>query len=226
MTYIQLRQRAILLRKQGKTYSEIRRELRVAKSTLSDWLSKYPLTPEQLVLLSKTISTNKDIARERYRITMRLRREARLQKAYEEQKKSILPLSKKELLIAGLFLYWGEGQKRLPGYIGISNTDPKIVKFSLFWLIEALMVPKGKIRIQLHLYNDMNIEEEVKYWNNELNISESQFNNPYIKTSMREGLTYKGFGHGTCTLMVSNILLKEKIMMGIEAIADFYCPRI
>ena len=128
--------------------------------------------------------------------------------------------------MAGLFLYWGEGQKRIQGYIGISNTNPKIVKFSLYWLTKALNIPKEKIRVQLHLYNDMDIKKEIKYWSIELNIPESQFANPYIKPSTREGLTYKSFGHGTCTLVVSNILLKEKIMMGIEAVADFYCSRI
>lgn len=226
MTHVQLRQRAIELRKLGKTYSEIRRELKLSKSTLSDWLSKYPLTTVQLELLKKTIKNNKDIAREKYIITMRSRREERLRKTYKTQKNNILPLSKKELLIAGLFLYWGEGQKRLPGYIGISNTNPKIIKFALYWLTRSLAIPKKKIRIQLHLYNDMNIDKEIEYWSEELKIDKNQFNNPYIKLSTRESLTYKSYGHGTCTLIVNNILLKEQIMMGIEAVADYYCSRV
>lgn len=226
MARVKLRQQAIDLRKLGKTYSEIRRELGLPKSTLSDWLSKYPLTIDQLKLLNKTIKNNKDLSREKYRTTMSFRRESRLKKTYETQKKSLLPLSKRELAIAGLFLYWGEGQKRMSGYIGISNTNPKIIKFSLYWITHSLTVPKEKIKIQLHLYNDMNVSEEIRYWKDELKVATSQFNNPYIKSSTREGLTYKSFGHGTCTLMVSNVLLKERIMMGIEAIADFYCSRI
>lgn len=47
------RQKAIELRKQGKTYSEIRNELKVSKSTLSEWISKFPLTSEQMNLLKK-----------------------------------------------------------------------------------------------------------------------------------------------------------------------------
>jgi len=33
------KQKAIKLRKQGKTYGQIRQELGISKSTLSDWLS-------------------------------------------------------------------------------------------------------------------------------------------------------------------------------------------
>ncbi|KKP80446.1 MAG: hypothetical protein UR81_C0028G0006, partial [Candidatus Levybacteria bacterium GW2011_GWB1_35_5] len=44
------RQRAIELRKQGKSYGQIKKQLGIAKSTLSDWLSKYPLSEKQLAL--------------------------------------------------------------------------------------------------------------------------------------------------------------------------------
>lgn len=72
----------------------------------------------------------------------------------------------------------------------------------------------------------MNIQSEINYWSNELKIPLSQFNKPYVKNSTRAGLTHKGFGHGTCALIVSNILLKEKTMMAIDAISDFYCSQI
>lgn len=39
--------RAIKLRKLGKSYSEIRKQVKVSKSTLSLWLRDIKLTPEQ-----------------------------------------------------------------------------------------------------------------------------------------------------------------------------------
>jgi transposase-like protein len=45
------RQRAIELRKQGKTHGQIKKELGINKSTLSGWLSEYPLSEKQLDLL-------------------------------------------------------------------------------------------------------------------------------------------------------------------------------
>jgi transposase-like protein len=220
------RERAIQLRQQGNTYSEIKRQLGIGKSTLSDWLSKYPLTQKQFQDLQTRIKNNKEIAIEKFRETSRLKRERRLKYAYETEKNRLLSLSLKELEIAGLFLYWGEGAKRINGYIGINNTDPKVVQFSLYWLIKILKIPKEKIRVSLHLYKDMDIYKEIDYWSTELNIPKGQFRKPYIKTSNRTGLTHKGFGHGTCGLVANNVLLKEKLMMSIEAIADYYCSKI
>lgn len=226
MTRLKDRQKAIELRMLGKTYSEIKRELGLPKSTLSDWLSRHPLTEGQLKLLGEKIKKNKELAIEKYRNTMHAKREKRLRETYDNQKKLVLPLSRKELETAGLFLYWGEGQKRMNGPIGINNTDPKVVKFSLYWLTKVLMVPKEKIRVYLHLYKDMDIKEKMQYWSKELKIPLNQFSKPYIKKTNKSGLTHKGFGHGTCALIVSDVLLKEKIMMSIEAIADLYCSRI
>ncbi len=42
---------------------------------------------------------------------MRLKRERRLKRQYNDVRKMLLPFSKRELFIAGLFLYWGEGGK-------------------------------------------------------------------------------------------------------------------
>lgn len=136
----------------------------------------------------------------------------------------ILPLSRKELLIAGLFLYWGEGSKTT-GSVSINNTDPEILRFSLYWLNKVLKVPKNKIRVYLHLYKDMNIKQELEFWSKILKIPLNQFAKPYIKSSNRENLTHKGFGRGTCGLAIHNVNLKEEIMMSIKAISDYYSSK-
>ena len=226
MAYRALRTKAIDLRKKGKTYTEIRRELKISKSTLSNWLSLYPLTRAQLVELEASIKRNKEYSREKYRETMRLKREKRLLETYTSMGNVLLPLSMKELEIAGLFLYWGEGQKRINSAVAISNTDPQVIRFGLYWLNQVLIIPVEKICVYLHLYSDMDIDMELEYWVKELNLPLAQFKKPYIKRSLRSTIDHKGFGHGTCNLVVNNVLLKEKIMMSIKSIADFYCPNV
>jgi len=220
------RQKAIEFRKQGKTYSEIRRQIIVAKSTLSDWLVKLPLTKSQITSLEKSRKKNKFLSIEKIRITKQKKRENRINLTYEKEKKRWTTLSKKELELAGLFLYWGEGAKRMNGPIFINNTDPKVLKFSLYWMMRSLKIPKKGIKVFLHLYNDMDIRKEMQYWSEELKIPLSQFTKPYIKNSTRLNIDHKGFGHGTCGLLVSNILLKEKIMMAIKAISDRYDHKV
>lgn len=220
------RQRVIELRKRGKTYSEIRKELGIPKSTLSDWLSTYPLTSEQILLLEKNKKRKKYLSIEKVRLTKKKKRESRISFLYEEAKNRWMPLSQRELELAGIFLYWGEGRKGLDGPLSLNNTDPQVITFTLYWLQGILKIPKEKIRVYLHLYSDMDVAQEIKFWSQELQLPMSQFGKPYVKDSKKTNIDHKGFGHGTCGLAVNDIRLKEKIMTSIKTIADHYSKKI
>lgn len=64
------RARALRLRRQGKSYSQIKKEIGVSKSTLSCWLRTYPLNKKQIEKLMKLRATS-EVRIERYRETMR-----------------------------------------------------------------------------------------------------------------------------------------------------------
>ncbi len=206
------------MRLQGKSYSEIKEILRVPKSTLSNWLVSVPLTEGQLA----SLKAKKPKQVERFRKTMNAKKVARQNFAYQKALKEWLPLNDREKMLAGLFLYWGEGTKVSPGYLCISNCNPKVITFALHWLTNSLKVDRNKIKILLHLYSDMNVDEEIKYWSTLLNLKLENFRRPYIKNSTRAGLTYKSFGHGTCNIYVSNTILKEHVIESINAISDYY----
>jgi transposase len=213
------REKALALRKQGKSYSQIKKILGLSKSTLSVWLRNYPLSKQRI----QELRDWNEQRIEKYRETMRKKRQARLDKTYDEQKKIILPLTKREFFIAGLMLYWGEGEKARLQCVGVSNTDPSVIKFFIRWATQSLWSQKHKIRIQIHLYNDMNIKKEMNYWSRTLNIPLKQFNRPYIKNTSSERINHKGsFGHGTCNARISDVLLAEKIIMGLKTISDEY----
>lgn len=224
MSKILLREKAVALRLQGQTYGQIRKVVEVSKSTLSDWLRKLPLTEKQLQILSQNRERVLELGREKFRNACQNKKLNRLKEIYQEQFKKLLPFSNKELFLSGLFLYWGEGEKK-HGRISISNTDPRVAKFALYWMLKSLKIPKEKVRIGLHLYKDMDINEAINFWSKTLNISRKQFNKPYIKKTNREGLTYKSFGHGTCKLYAGSVLLSEKVAMSIKCISDKYGAR-
>jgi hypothetical protein len=221
MSKINLREQAIKLRIEGYSYSQIKKTIDVSKGTLNKWLSGFPLTVEQQKLLSSTNKLSRELAKEKFRSTMLDKKLKRLEEILKNQDKLLLPLSEKELFLAGLFLYWGEGEKT-HGRLSLSNTDPKIVKFAYHWMINSLKIPQGQVKVQLHLYKDMNFEKEINFWSEKLGISREQFYKPYIKKTNREGLTYKSFGHGTCKLYYGNVPLSERVAMSIKAISNFY----
>lgn len=216
------RQKAIKLRKEGKTYSEIKRQLGLPKSTLSDWLSNYPLSDSQIDEIRKTTKRNKELGIEKCRLTKQKNRETRLCAIYEEEKNKLLPLTDREIYLIGLFLYLGEGFKDMRGALSLSNTDSNVIKFYLYWLVNCLKIDRKKIKVLVHLYSDMNIEDSLNYWSNELAIDRKQFSKPYVKKSKRIDVDQKGFGHGTCNLVVANVRLKERIILGIKVISDHY----
>lgn len=222
MSHTELRRKALMLRKQRKSYSQIKSILGVSKSTLSEWLRNYPLTREEI----NNLRANSEIRIERYRQTMKKKRDDKLHQYYKEEKRKYKRLTNRELLIAGLFLYWGEGSKVSRHTISINNTDPKLVQFALYWMTRALAIPKKNIHVYLHLYKDMNKDLEMKYWSKILRISLKQFTKPYIKNSRRSDIDQKGFGHGTCGVSAYNTVLKDKILIGIQILADHYVRKL
>jgi hypothetical protein len=216
--YTKNRGKAIGLRQLGKTYSEIKAQLRIPKSTLSGWLKDYPLTDKELSKLNKHIRYKKYAAIEKTRETKRQNKVIRLKHIFEEEKTKILPINNRELYLAGLLLCLGEGVKGDNSTVSLNNTDPKVVKLFLYWLMRCLKVKKQKIRVSVHLYQDMNVSWYLAYWSKYLSIPRNQFIKPYIKISKRTDLDQKGYGKGTCGLYIYDRKLKLKVMAGISAI--------
>src|SRR3989344_1149266 len=99
MISISNREKAMGLRKQGMSYSQIKQRLGVSKSTLSYWLRDYPLSDKRI----RELRDWNEKRIERYRETRRRQREKLLSDIYKEVKKDVLPLSKHDLLVTGLF---------------------------------------------------------------------------------------------------------------------------
>ena len=210
---------AIKLRKEGKSYSQIQDIIKISKGTLSEWLKDYPLSRERLIKLR-----DKNPKRiENYRNTCQKRRKNILEESYNKVKKDIGKFSRRDLFIAGLFMYWGEGSKTFNTATSISNTDPAVLKLFIKWL-NSLGVEKKDLRVKLHLYSDMDIKKETKFWIDELLIPISQFRKPYIKKSDFKDITYsKGkFGHGTCNVLFYSRQFNDYVLKGLVYLQEMF----
>ncbi len=218
MAHKELRTKAIMMRLKGMSYSQIKAVVPVSKSTLSLWLEKYPLSPERLVAL-------RDFNPQRiesYRATMKKKRDARIGLQELRVKKDLVKLSKRELFIAGFFLFWGEGAKGRKGEVALANTDPSMIRYFIGW-ISLLGGKKENLYFTLHLYADMNPEKEISYWAKELDVKKDQFWKPYIKKSNLIDISYQnGFGHGTCNARYMSQELNDYVLMGLKHIRGLY----
>jgi len=210
------KQKALEYRSKGYSYSQIKEKLKISKSTLSGWLHDMPLSEKRI----RELRADSPIRIERYRNTMRAKKDTRLKEIYKRVHKDIGILSKRDLFLAGLFLYWGEGTKASNCSVVLTNTNPAMLKFFIKWL-ELFNVKRKSLKVKLHLYSDMNIKKSLDFWSKELKIPISQFRKPYIKKTSLKSITYKnGFGKGTCCVMFDNRDVWEYIIMGLKYISE------
>lgn len=174
-----------MLRKKGKSYSEILAEIPVAKSTLSLWLRDVGLAKAQQQILSrKKLEAGRRGADARRRAKEDAIRTIRAQSCAE-----IGALSVREKWLLGIALYWGEGTKEKtyrPG-VGLvfNNSDPAMTKFYIQWLTRILHVPKGEIHLSLyvHITRQADIDVISKFWAKYLDFPTTAITGVYWKKS-------------------------------------------
>ncbi|TSC74890.1 MAG: Uncharacterized protein G01um101430_707 [Parcubacteria group bacterium Gr01-1014_30] len=167
------------LRRSGWSIGEIAKELDMLKSgSISKWCRDIVLTPEQIERLSERQTSGsykgRMVAAERLRAD-RLR-EVKLTR--EEGLKDIGKLSKRDLFIGGLGMYWSEGET-YPGSDRLSfiNSDPKMILFMFKWFKEICGVSDNKFSLQVKI-NEIhkNRAGEIEsYWSKLINIPLTQF---------------------------------------------------
>lgn len=191
MAHKKLMQEAVEFRKQGKSYSEIKKEIGVSKSTLSTWLRNIELTEIQQKGLIKKRS---DAARIKAAQVLRAKRISRSIEAVSEGWNNASKEIKNPLFILGTALYWAEGGKTAEK-ISFSNSDPLMIKLIMKWLQEYCAVPISKIKAQLHIHTLHSKKNTEQYWSKITHIPLSQFTKTYIKkTSLgyRKNKLYRG----------------------------------
>ncbi|MHB0865523.1 MAG: hypothetical protein ACYC1Y_01285 [Minisyncoccota bacterium] len=165
--------------------------------------------------------------REKFRQTMRAKRDKREQDIYLVQKKKLSKISEQSLFIAGLMLYAAEGDKKSRAEIAFSNTDAAMVLFFARWLERFLGIEQSKLRIQLHLYENMDISAEESFWKKQLGMDQGQLCKTQVRPLKSGGFSYREpFRHGTCKLYVGGVVKKAELMLSIRAFFDTYSRRL
>ena len=174
---------AVNLRKQGLSYSEILKQIPVAKSTLSLWLRSVGMSVAQRQRLTeKKLASARRGSKKRKdeRITL-------TNKIISRAEKEIGKLTKRELWLIGVTLYWGEGRKEKESHPGapvqFSNSDPRMVKIFLRWLLEIVKVSREKIYLDIYIHerHKDRISKVIDYWARITDFSISEIKHVYFK---------------------------------------------
>jgi hypothetical protein len=217
-------QKAVLLRKNGYTYSEILRQVPVAKSTLSLWLRKVGLAKEQ----KQKLSVKKLAAAQRGWQSRKNHRLAQIDSLYATEQAVVGKISHREAFLIGTALYWAEGSKQkdhnVSARVNFDNTDARMVMIFMIWLDTICNVKKEDLVFQLYIHQSGDTAAALLYWRNNLNIPDVEirvyFKKNAVKTNRKNtGVEYHGLMRVTVRRSTK---LNRKISAWIFYIANGY----
>lgn len=222
-----LKEKAIKLRVEGLSYSEIRKQVKVSKSSLSLWLRSVGLTKRQ----KQRLTEKKWAAIRRGWEKWKNQRIKKTNIVNEEAAKQIKKIKKTEekLFLMGIMLYWAEGAKekkyRLGQGVSFSNSDFKMIKLFIGWLKDCLKIPEDRINFDIYIHdNSVHRMNEVRlFWSKVTGFSLEKFGKIYFKKHKVKTLrkNIKNNYYGLLRVKVTkSTYLNRKIAGWIEGICN------
>jgi hypothetical protein len=178
MVHKNLRQKAFKLRSKGKSYSEIKSELKIPKSTLSTWFGgiKLPLSVRR-ILDAKARAPRERLMRFNRKRTRFIQSENL--KIRQGAAKEIKKFSRYELLLIGASLYWAEGynrQERIRSpYLSFGNSNPQMVVLFLRFLKEVMGISDDALRPAIQIHKNVSARTAVRFWARITGLPERKF---------------------------------------------------
>ncbi|MFE3828916.1 hypothetical protein [Streptomyces sp. NPDC059092] len=190
-----LRDQARELRLKGLTYDQIQIELGCSKSSISLWVRDLP-KPDRRDAKEQA----KLAARKRWDHELAIRDEAR-QETKAAATREIGTLSDRELLFAGVALYWAEGTKDKPyarrESVIFVNSDAGVIQLYLAWL-KLIGVGSERLSYRVMIHESADVQEAERYWADQVRVDAVVFRMTTLKKhnpkTVRKnvGETYRG----------------------------------
>ena len=147
------------LRQAAASLDEIASCLGVSQGIVQVWVRDVALAREQTERLNRR-------GMEGSTIYARARREARWAQHWARAESLWNDYIQEPLFALGLGLYWGEGDKRNPNRVVISNADPAFIRTWLSWCRKYL--PSPGVILSVYIQRDVRPVAAIRYWRKEL----------------------------------------------------------
>jgi transposase len=176
-----LRDQALAMRAEGRSYREIQQVVGVARSTLSLWLRDVPLTEDQQRALD--LRGSEGISR-RARAIRAAAAQRRVQ-IHKEARGQVTRLNESELFVAGLVAYWAEGAKNKPWRTGTRvsflNSDPAMIRLFLSWL-RLIGVEPDRLQFRVQIHESGDVSRAERFWAEVVGVENASFDRTTLKT--------------------------------------------
>lgn len=225
-----VRDRALKLRLTGKSYNEINKVLGVPKSTLSGWFKDVVLSDvAKTRLMSRTRLGSATLVKRNKMQTQEAGERAR--KIQSSAKKEIPVLTRRDLLIISVVLYWAEGYKRLKikdgkermdHKISLVNSDAEMVSTFVRFLQNILGISPEKIRLTMRLYAHINENEARVYWMRATGLPRERFfKTTYLVSGASKGVRpFNRLPYGTLQVEVCDTAKFHHLIGLIEGVKE------
>ena len=167
--------RARDLRAQGWTYKEICDELGVSRSSVSTWVRDVEVDPE---VWAERMRTRRNHGWAKRKATFERKRAERVEDARAEAERVLGQMTDRDLLVAGIALYAGEGSKTR-GEVAFANSDARMIATFLSFLRTHFVIDESRLRVHLYLHDGLDLDAAFTYWSNITGIPRTQFQKPY-----------------------------------------------
>lgn len=122
-----------------------------------------------------------------------------------------------ELKVVSLGLYWGEGTKSSLTSIRLGNTDPSMIRIFRKFLIIICGVSPSKMQYWLQLFSDINVDEAIEYWRQELDLDDRTFKpSVTVSHSQSKGTYRRKSRYGVLQIVVCNKKLRNWLISEIN----------
>lgn len=193
----------ISLRKEGYSYSDLQKEFKVGKATLSVLLKDLKLNTKALSILETKRYKNKYIS----------------MKNWDDSKKwaesAIGKIGDRDKLLILSMLYWGEGTK---SELNIINGDPSLLKVFLSCL-RGVGIKEDDIIVALRIFDKLTMNKSVVFWAKTLRVpKESITRFEFVNGTKSDKLPY-----GMCRIRIKKgALYFKKIMSMITHVKECF----
>ncbi len=194
MLDIELKNKALKMRRSGMTYREIMKEVPATKSTLSKWLTGIVLTDAQNRSISVRTNDRRTFGRAKAALTHRRNRIAR-ETATVHEADEIFERSKDDpLFIFGVTMYWAEGSKKHPLFQFV-NSDPNAIFFMSKWVEKYIGIATIDQGFRLYIHKIYKSENCEGFWSGHLGVPVSKLRRTVYKPTshkVKRNSLYKG----------------------------------